>query len=474
MKITVFWLCLFGAISLFGQKFPRGLPEEPDTLYKDIAQKATLTDEIYRDVKPRYSLKQFTPYPGWQDHGTCAAFATAYAARTILEAQKYRWTDRAMITSNVFSPGFIYRISNTDNTKCWGAYTSELLNNMVRYGVPKNSEFPTECPGGYPQRSAFDKAATYKIRGFVRLFGESAAAKTKVTTVKKSLSEGNPVVISMICPNSFDDAAVVWNPTEDPGDPIYGRRHGRHALCVVGYDDEKYGGAFEILNSWGKSWGNNGFIWMRYTDFARFIYQGFEVLNLGGADPIPDPEPEPIPKPVSYNLNGELRIMNTENVQISAGLIKGSRTYRLREALPSGSRFRLYLKNTQPAFVYLLGWDNTNTIFQLFPHDPTVSPALTYSKNEVAIPGENHHVRLDNTAGKDVMALIYSKKALNINEIKSGLRNTSGSIEKKLIQLLGADLAPIEQVTYESANARFSANNIKQPAVLVLFEIDHK
>ena len=470
MKNLLLGLLLLGSLPAFAQKYPRGLPDEPDTLYTEIAQKAILTTALYRDIGTKHSLKQYAPYPGWQDYGTCAAFATAYAARTIIEAQQNNWTDRKKITENAFAPGFIYKITNAENAKCWGSYTRDLLNNMVRYGVPKQTDFPAECPASYPPKSIFDKAINHKIKGFVRLFDEDDAPKTKINTVKKSISEGNPVVISMICPKSFDDVSGVWNPTEHPNESIMGRKHGRHAICVVGYDDEKHGGAFEILNSWGKGWGNDGFIWIRYSDFSKFIYQGFEVLNIGGQPPAPTPNPEPI----SYNFDGELRIVDTENNAISVSLVSGSNRYRLSSPLSSGSRFRLYLKNTQPAFVYLIGWDNSNAVFQMFPYKPSISPALTYSKNEVALPSEDQHIRLDNTAGKDVMALIYSKKELDIKNIMSNLKSTSIPMDKKLMQLIGTDLVLPENTKYEPNNIRFKAKEVKQSTIVSFIEIEHQ
>jgi hypothetical protein len=52
------------------------------------------------------------------------------------------------------------------------------------------------------------------------------------------------------------------------------------ALCVVGYDDDKYGGAFEVMNSWGKDWGNNGFTWIRYDDFLAFVKYAYELYHM--------------------------------------------------------------------------------------------------------------------------------------------------------------------------------------------------
>ncbi|MBK8627513.1 MAG: hypothetical protein IPN86_18680 [Saprospiraceae bacterium] len=83
------------------------------------------------------------------------------------------------------------------------------------------------------------------------------------------ISKGLPVVIGMNVPNSFEMAIgkSLWTPkiTETKLDG-YG-----HALVVVGYDDKKHGGSFEILNSWGEAWGNGGYIWVKIAIFKFFL-----------------------------------------------------------------------------------------------------------------------------------------------------------------------------------------------------------
>lgn len=48
-----------------------------------------------------------------------------------------------------------------------------------------------------------------------------------------------------------------------------GNEKGRHAMVVVGYDDNK--GAFKVLNSWGTSWGQGGFGWIAYSAFKTRV-----------------------------------------------------------------------------------------------------------------------------------------------------------------------------------------------------------
>lgn len=54
-------------------------------------------------------------------------------------------------------------------------------------------------------------------------------------------------------------------------------KHGRHAMCLIGYDDDKGdNGAFRVVNSWGTNWGDNGFFWVDYKFFAdKFCYAGY-------------------------------------------------------------------------------------------------------------------------------------------------------------------------------------------------------
>ena len=61
---------------------------------------------------------------------------------------------------------------------------------------------------------------------------------------------------------------------------------GGHAMCVIGYDDykvknEKAGVAFQIMNSWGPEWGNNGIGWVRYSDFDIFAKEAYAVYPQG-------------------------------------------------------------------------------------------------------------------------------------------------------------------------------------------------
>jgi hypothetical protein len=427
-----------------------------------LEQKATMVEALYRALNPTASLKKYCPTPGYQYKGTCTAFACAYAARTIIEARYQGWTDKTVISNAVFSPGFAYKVTEPDRPHCDGSLPSQVLGNMQKYGVPKKKDFPEECGAAYPNATAFNKAAAYKIAGYVKLFDSEANAKTKVQMVKKSLAEDNPVVIAMICPNSFDNAKWVWKPTESPHSTVEGRQHGRHALCVVGYDDNQAGGAFEILNSWGTGWGNQGFIWIKYTDFADFVYQGFEVL--------PSLTPKPIPEPIALQAMVDFVEMNGTpmNVSLQDGI------YRFQNAYASGTRFRILLQNDKPCYVYAFGTDGSGAFFPIFPYTASGSASMTYTTNKVAIPSETKHIRLDKQQGKDLFCLIYSKYPLNIAEIKQNLAGEGAVFRQQLSHLLKDKLMKPENVVKTPHKIEFRAKSADKSVVILFAELQHR
>jgi hypothetical protein len=54
-----------------------------------------------------------------------------------------------------------------------------------------------------------------------------------------------------------------------------------HAMVIIGYDDEKFGGSYRVLNSYGDNWQDNGKTWIRYKDLD--IIKGF-IISMDGED----------------------------------------------------------------------------------------------------------------------------------------------------------------------------------------------
>lgn len=139
MKKT--FLCLpllfFTFGSLFAQEYPTGAILD-DAIYQSLPRKAVQHSKALDILPKAFSLKQYAPYPGDQgSYGTCTAWATAYAGRTIMESFSLDRQNRTETTTSVFSPVFVYKnISNDPDCKK-GTHISDALGLLVNPGIPR-------------------------------------------------------------------------------------------------------------------------------------------------------------------------------------------------------------------------------------------------------------------------------------------------------------------------------------------------
>jgi hypothetical protein len=236
-------------------------------------------------------------------------------------------------------------------------------------------------------------------------------------------------------------------------------------MCVIGYDDNKYGGAFEIQNSWGVTWGNGGYIWVKYQDFANFVYQAMEMIQFDNVN-----------KNTEVVLSGSIRYVRDDKMEMKANL-KENKNYRMDRAYKSGTRFRLYISNNEPAFVYAIGSDLTNRTYQVFPYSSNISPALTYKQNEVPIPSEEKHIRMDGTVGTDYLCVLYSKYPLEIENISQRIEAAGSrySFRQKVEMALGEKLMKDSEVIYSKSGGKisFSAKGKNRSCAAVIVEMEH-
>ena len=470
--LSLIWLFLAISHSLFSQdKFKRGLDFD-DESYLATPRKAKLTRGL-DSVPAAASIKQYAPFPGNQgDHGTCTAWASSYCGRTIVEAIKNGWTDRTMITEKAFSPAFLFRMLKPTDGECHGGTTiGSAFATLKNTGTILYSDLSSLCtPAITPTQ--LEKATQYKIKDFMRLFDMEASSETKINSVKKAIAEKKPVVIGMTCPDSFSYSGEVWNPTEQPAPGM-----GGHAMCVVGYDDSKYGGAFEIQNSWGLNWANQGYVWIRYQDFAKFTRYAHEFIDL------PDPKPE-VP-----DLSGQLRFVLADGQEMPANLLVSTRgltvvpaktapgpltLYRMAQAYTSGTQFRMYISNNQPAFVYAISSDLSNEVSKIFPYEEGVSAALTDKKNDVALPDEDHFIEFDNKPGKDFLCVLYSRDELNLNDLVQKIGSLQGTFSDRIFKVVGSKMVEPKNISFSKDKLAFEGFSKGKSVVAMMVELEHR
>jgi len=463
--IAVFSLFLFTACAPKYIERGKGLVFDPER-YEQVDLKPTLLTRQYASLPKSFSLKQYSPFPGDQgNYGTCTAWATAYAARTISESVALKRTNKTTTTDNVFSPVYIYKNISNDPDCDDGTVIIHALEVMKNPGavkrIPeeKNRDFRTV------PLSIYITAKHYPIADYVRLFsgfgkiGIIDINSERILPTKKSITEGKPVIIGINCPRSFTIRGTdLWRPIENPAVPFSG-----HALCIVGYDDNKHGGAFEIQNSWGTTWGNGGYIWIHYNDFAAWCNEAYEIIE----------DLNNFKDAANFAASMEIQVDGS-----SSGMpVRFDRQgfYKTSSSYPSGTNFRFLMTNHHPAYVYAFSADNsTQETERIFPLQG-ISPILDYSESTIAWPSEHHWIVLNDVTGTDYLVVLFSKQPLDIDAIRERFANERGTFPQKVIRATGVDLIPYNQVQYKNDTIDFSADSKNPRAVVgLLLAIDHE
>jgi len=435
-----------------------------DEKYDNLPRRAELSPLSYAGLPSSCSLKFFAPLPGDQaDYGTCVAWAAGYAARTISESVTLNRLNQSETTRNAFSPVYIYRNAQPDDPECMtGMQIYKALDFMRDFGaakildVEKNVSFPRV------NLAYYRTVKKYPITGYVTLFSRDERRKPALITriVKKSIFEGKPVIIGINTPDSFNKAEEVWRPTEDPSQFYYG-----HALCVVGFDDNKFGGAFEVLNSWGRKWGNGGYIWIPYQTFVNFVTEGYEIteniVNFSGTN----------------KFDGFVRIeISGENAKTAVLKLDRNNIYTTTETFKTGTETNFIIGAGESAYVYsftvsqTFDDDNFFSPVLLFPQS-NLSPLLNYRDSAVTLPGEGRTIRFD-TNGATYLITLYAKYPLDITAVIRTFTNASGSINKRLAASIGDGYTT--SLSYSESEAAFTLTpDNPRAAVALVVAIRH-
>lgn len=423
------------------------------TLYRNSPTAAPLTRGDYDNLPLSVSLKEFSPTPGNQGStGTCSAWASAYAGRTMLDAIKYQW-DKKTTDNNSYSPSFVYNQIRINKTCKGGTSIMDALDVLKNQGAVKYSEFGFDCSRDVTDPEKL-KARNFRIIEYRDIFSNQNVTRVQLT--KKSIAEKRPVIIALDCPHSIEKIEELFKV-----DSIEYRYWGRgHALVVVGYDDHKFGGAFEILNSWGVKWGNNGFFWIKYQDYQFFCRLAFELID------------KDIPDKVKYDLSGTLSFRKSSG---EAMKVKQVGEYFVMEKFyPSGTLFELRISNNEPAYVYAFSSDLTFNTYKIFPFNNRMVAYLPYSRNNIAIPDEDSYNMLDSISGKSYYCFLYSKIKLDIDNILQNIEIAGGNMWERIKSVLGDSMVDNNFTEFKlSDKISFNAKSKDRSVIPLLIEIDH-
>lgn len=191
-----------------------------------------------------------TPVEDQGSIGSCTSNALAGALEYLIHREKNAHVDLSRL--------FVYfgqRLWDDRVREDSGASIASGIRVLSRVGIPREASWPYQKDlfAVQPPEAVFQEAATHRVLDWwhVPIDGDA---------LRGCLAAGFPVVFGTRVTESF----VKTPQTGMCGMPSGAddKKHGRHALLLVGYDDARR--VFITRNSWGADWGERGYVYMPY------------------------------------------------------------------------------------------------------------------------------------------------------------------------------------------------------------------
>lgn len=270
----------------------------------------------------------------YQNGGSCTAYATEFAERTIETKQYNRYIE--------LSPGFIYYLRASDSE---GMNIGEACQILKNYGTCERKYFPYTynskiLKGYYPDlktdeeiTTAFEEAKQnaqeHRITSYAQIpskqdtHNSTRSYQDIVKDIKQALYTISPVIFStyLYYPAWLDCRL-------DEKDFVYDifrynsiSYNGFHTMCIYGWDDKEE--VFLVENSWGQA-PNNGTIKWKYTNFQRWLSHPSKTTDIYAIDEIytisdniyPDKKENIHELKIGYDNNKYTKDQNSNNTVV--------------------------------------------------------------------------------------------------------------------------------------------------------------
>lgn len=432
------------------------------------------------------SLKKYCPVPGNQTGekiGTKLGWAFGYGAMTILKAKHYNWT-ATQIQKGAFSSHFLYEMMEKTPETCqiynFGAKIRTVMvqKGNVNASYDKNKTSCTTIPSALFQKQALQN----KVDAIGTVFNrakKTVSPNLVVYNTKMALAKRKPVVAIIQTDAGFVNfKGSVWQINEQKikNNFIF------QPIVIIGYDDKT--AMFEVMNSLGKSWGNNGFAYISYQDFGKWANCGFEVSWKLDVNPVPPTpvNPKPIPvAPIIVTGNGSLNeVSNLGDNNFSMKQIDVKRQgeyYETDKIFVANGEERVQF-STSPIkgfnFMYILSVDSKSKVDLHFPKQgetPFIGDEkqVTFPRPRL-IANNNEEYELvpfgfqKDAQGDDFLIILYTKKVISsdkIEELKKNIEETPEKISSAIVRTFTDDTVSPTSIKYNVNSLNFSIQSEK-------------
>lgn len=147
-----------------------------------------------------------------------------------------------------------------DIDKDEGTFIRLCFEVLSRYGICDESVWPYDTSKVFtsPSMKALRQATGHRIHSYYRIKGEG---DERCDAVRSALRGKHPVVFGTL----IDSAFMSWRGSLTPISEPKGKTEGGHAMLIVGCLGEN----FLVKNSWGRSWGDNGY-WLMSPSYLMW------------------------------------------------------------------------------------------------------------------------------------------------------------------------------------------------------------
>ncbi len=250
------------------------MPSPLDLCYSDTSSNLQYTNNV--GLPGSYDLRAIGKVTSVKDQGQCGscwAFATYGSLESYLmpvEVNDFSENNLKNLVTNSYPDGFDYTMNDGGNHYMAMAYLNRWTGPVNESSDPYNpysNVSPTDLdPVKHIQEVTFIPDRNYYLDN---------------DNIKQALMTYGAVYTSMYMNTNF------YNSSNASYYYYYSTPSANHAVCIVGWDDNysknnfktpaPENGAFIIKNSWGTSWGDNGYFYVSYYD--TMIGQNNVVFN---------------------------------------------------------------------------------------------------------------------------------------------------------------------------------------------------
>ena len=450
---------------------------------------------------------------------------------TIEKAIQNRETDTKTITTSAFSAMFVYNQIRGSHCQSLSSL-NEAMELLTKRGNCLAREFDIRTDNCYtkPDEALKERARANVIADYSRLFDSDTEGEIKRDMIRQLLAQNKPVAIGLKINDQFKTllGKGFWNPNLGK-QPTEG-----HAMVVVGYDDDAE--CFTLLNSWGKVWGQDGFIKIKYADmeeYCRYAYviylskngrapeqlvvteRGLEkpairqslikttakpiqIAEKQQNRPVPDEDKIGNATPrdliemagnVEINYYTRRAIRETgEPIFETIGVEREGNHYALvKKDWRVGDQFQLALtSNISGAYIYIISINPQNEAKIMFPRNEEFgkkykgyheSPLLMLDGARVILPNRKQAISVD-VAGTDRICILFSTRQIKKTGIPTFcqvMQKWEGDFDAYLHTFLGSHRIPSTEINFSTDKISFSVATRSDASIVpIIIEFQSK